>query len=244
MRVILDVIEGPQKSRQFVLDRHDTFIVGRSRFVHCSLPEDPALSLHHFLIEVNPPRCEVRDLGSTKGTFVNGRRVERMRLVSGDRIAAGTSIFQVGVEAHANDPRTVLRGAQGEPTRCAGCGIFAPPDFKAGDVTGWLCEHCRAAAAAMPQLVPHYTVLADLGRDAKGVVYKARHRQSGRLVALKLLAPECAPSSRSDIERFYREMSVISQLTHPTIVEVGMSRGQFWFAMEYVPGAIEPELML
>ena len=89
MRVILDVLQGPRKGRTFVFDRHDTFIVGRSRFVHCPMPEDSALSRDHFLIEINPPRCEIRDLGSTNGTFVNERRVERVRLSSGDRIAAG-----------------------------------------------------------------------------------------------------------------------------------------------------------
>jgi serine/threonine-protein kinase len=90
----------------------------------------------------------------------------------------------------------------------------------------------------MPQPVPHYTVLAELGRDPMGVVYKARHNQSGRMVALKLIAPESA-ATRSAIERFLREMSVISQLRHPNIVEWlehGMTRGQFWFAMEYVQG--------
>src|SRR5205823_8317100 len=43
----------------------------------------------------------------------------------------------------------------------------------------------------------------------------------------------------SAIDRFQREMSVISQLRHPNLVEFyeqGMSRGQFWFAMEYVAG--------
>src|ERR1700716_1027449 len=98
MRVILDVVQGPRKGRSFVFDKHDTFIVGRSRFVHCPMPEDSALSRDHFLIEINPPRCEIRDLGSTNGTFVNERRVERARLRSGDRIAAGQSIFQVRVE--------------------------------------------------------------------------------------------------------------------------------------------------
>src|SRR6478752_5528283 len=98
MRVILDAIEGPRKGRSFVFDHHDTFIVGRSRSVHCSMPEDTALSRDHFLIEISPPRCEIRDLGSTNGTFVNERRVERVRLNSGDRIAAGQSIFQVRVE--------------------------------------------------------------------------------------------------------------------------------------------------
>src|SRR6478672_11624103 len=98
MRVILDVLEGPRKGRSFMFDRHDTFIVGRSRFVHCSMPDDSALSRDHFLIEVNPPRCEIRDLGSTNGTYVNERQIERVRLNSGDLIAAGQSVFQVLVE--------------------------------------------------------------------------------------------------------------------------------------------------
>src|SRR5207248_9093628 len=96
--VILDVLQGPRKGRSFVFDRHDTFIVGRSRFVHCPMPEDSALSRDHFLIEINPPRCEIRDLGSTNGTYVNERRVERIRLKSGDRVAAGQSVFLVRVE--------------------------------------------------------------------------------------------------------------------------------------------------
>ena len=76
MRVILDVVQGPLKGRQFVLDRQDTYIVGRSRFVHCPMPEDMALSRDHFMIEINPPECELRDLGSTNGTFVNNHRVD------------------------------------------------------------------------------------------------------------------------------------------------------------------------
>lgn len=258
MRVILDVLEGPQQGRQFVFDRHDTFIVGRSRFVHCSVPEDSALSRDHFLIEVNPPRCEVRDLGSTNGTYVNERRIERVRLSSGDVIAAGQSVFQVrvegvpavavtpGVAVRATEPRTVTLGVNGTPIRCAGCGVVAPPDidiasgpdFRAGEQVEWLCELCRADVAAMPQPVPHYTTLRELGRGAMGVVYQARHNQTGRMVALKLIVPESA-AARSAIDRFLREMSVISQLKHANIVEwleQGMTRGQFWFAMEYVQG--------
>ena len=58
------------------------------------------------------------------------------------------------------------------------------------------------------------------------------------MVALKLIMPETA-TTRAAIDRFQREMSVISQLRHPNIVEwyeQGMTRGQFWFAMEYVVG--------
>jgi serine/threonine-protein kinase len=258
MRVILDVLEGPRRGRSFVFDRHDTFIVGRSRFVHCSMPEDSALSRDHFLIEINPPQCEVRDLGSTNGTFVNEQRVDRVRLRSGDRIAAGQSLF--GVRVEGTPPAggesgavseaasgTVTLGLNGPPITCASCGASAPDDVDlafvpdvtaAEEVFEWLCEVCRADMAAVPQPVPHYTTLRELGRGAMGVVYQARHNQTGRLVALKLIVPESA-AARSAVDRFLREMSVISQLKHPNIVEwleQGMTRGQFWFAMEYVQG--------
>ena len=262
MRVILDVLDGPRKGRTFVFDRHDTFIVGRSRYVHCSMPEDSALSRDHFLIEINPPRCEVRDLGSTNGTFVNERKVDRARLNSGDRIAAGQSLFQVRVEGLPTSGLEPLGdssattestsgthpfGHNGGPIRCISCGADAPvdvdvalgPDVSGGEPVEWFCDRCRADVAAVPQPVPHYTTLRELGRGAMGVVYQARHNQTGRLVALKLIVPESA-AARSAVDRFLREMSVISQLKHPNIVEwleQGMTRGQFWFAMEYVQGS-------
>jgi serine/threonine-protein kinase len=259
MRVILDVIQGPRSGRSFIFDRHDTFIVGRSRFVHCSMPEDSALSRDHFLIEIHPPRCEVRDLGSTNGTFVNEARVERARLKSGDQIAAGQSVFRVRVEGEplAALPSTppvpvpedspAEAGAAGLTVACSGCGQLAPPgiDIASGsnvdlrESITWICESCRAEAAIMPQPVPHYTTLREIGRGAMGVVYLAQHNQTGRKVALKLIVPESA-AARSAIERFLREMTVISQLKHPNIVEwleQGTAKGRFWFAMEYVAGS-------
>jgi pSer/pThr/pTyr-binding forkhead associated (FHA) protein len=253
MRVILDVVQGPRRGQSFVFDRHDTFIVGRSRFVHCPMPEDSALSRDHFLVEVNPPRCELRDLGSTNGTFVNDRKVDRVRLNPGDQISAGQSIFTIRIEGASSDGevgsrnRTVALGPGGaQVCICAGCGIKAPPgidvasdeDSSIGDSIQWLCDLCRGEIATSPQPVPTYTTIRQLGRGGMGVVFQARNNQTGRMVALKLIVPESA-ATRSAIDRFLREMSVISQLKHPNIVEwleQGMNRGQFWFTMEYVAG--------
>ena len=258
MRVILDVMQGPRRGQSFVFDRHETFIVGRSRFVHCPMPEDSALSRDHFLVEVDPPRCDLRDLGSTNGTFVNDQKVDRARLLAGDRVAAGSSLFVVRVEGSTwsapdfldqSDSResktaTVAIGPDGRPIACDACGAAAPPgvdvaseDGKAGPLH-WLCEACRSQVAASPQTFPGYTTIRQLGRGGMGVVFQARGNETGRMVALKLIVPESA-ATRSAIDRFLREMSVISQLKHPNIVEwleQGMTRGQLWFAMEYVAG--------
>jgi serine/threonine-protein kinase len=271
MRVILDVIQGPRKGRSFVIEGHDTFIVGRSRSVHCSMPEDGALSRDHFLVELSPSRCEVRDLGSTNGTYLNDRRVERDRLRTGDRIAAGSSLFLVRVEgltptapaplgavgsssagvvgdaaSRLTAEAPVVAGALG-PIRCSGCGRVAPAGIEVAGPTGpdlrdsvqWLCDNCRVEVAVTPQPVPQYTTLREIGRGAMGVVYLAQHNTTGQRCALKLIVPESA-AARSAIDRFLREMNVVSQLKHENIVEwlgQGMSQGRFWFAMEYVDGS-------
>ncbi len=263
MRVVLEAVQGPRAGRSFVFDHHDTFIVGRSRLVHCPIPEDQSLSRDHFLIEVHPPRCVLRDLGSTNGTLVNGTRVNQMSLCSGDQITAGSSTFSVRVEL-GTDEANEAGWAAGRRARvselgdvivrCAGCGLEAPSNVEVtraasgdqGATVHWLCDACRSGAIALPiQPVSHYTTLRQLGRGAMGVVYQARHNESGRMVALKLIVPESA-AARSAVERFLREMSVISQLKHPNIVEwleQGISRGQFWFAMEYVDGKNLEELV-
>jgi eukaryotic-like serine/threonine-protein kinase len=251
MQVILDVVHGPRNGASFVFDRHDTFIVGRSPYVHCAMPEDSALSRDHFLIEVNPPRCELRDLGSTNGTFVNDERVDRVPLAPGDRISAGQSVFVVRFESGTGQqdsipgPKTakITLNPPRHAVRCAGCGVLAPPsvaaDQEEDEAASWLCPLCRGEAASTPQPVPNYTTIRELGRGGMGVVYQAKHIPTGRMVALKLIVPESA-ATRTAIDRFLREMSVVSQLKHPNIVEwleQGMTRGQFWFTMEYVEGA-------
>ncbi|MFO0960325.1 MAG: protein kinase [Isosphaeraceae bacterium] len=264
MRVILEAVEGPRSGRSFIFDHHDMFIVGRSRLVHCPIPEDQALSRDHFLIEISPPRCELRDLGSTNGTMVNGRKVAQASLKSGDQITAGSSTFAVKVEASPEPTKDGSwgggrRASAGEmggvKVRCAVCGCEAPPEIEIalgsssdrGTTVHWLCDVCRTDIhePGLQQVVTHYTMIRELGRGAMGVVYQARHNQTGRMVALKLIVPESA-AARSAVDRFLREMSVISQLKHPNIVEwleQGITRGQFWFAMEYVEGKNLDELV-
>ncbi len=246
MRVILEVLQGSRKGRSFMFDRHDTFIVGRSRFVHCSMPEDMALSRDHFMVEINPPLCELRDLGSTNGTFVNNQRVDRIRLASGDLIAAGQSVFRVRVDqiplssSEAGSPSAPSSRSEADgqtAIKCTGCGTPAPQDLTiagplqddATEVVEWWCSFCRSELAALPQPVPHYTILREIGRSEVSVVYQARHNQTGQMVALKLIMPEMA-TTRTAIDRFCREMSVISQLQHPDNVE--------WYEQGDDPGTV------
>ena len=89
MKLVLEVVAGPHAGLRFAFDRHDTFLVGRAPKAHLCLPDDRHFSRHHFLLEFNPPRCYLRDLGSRNGTLVNGGRVKEALLKDGDRVITG-----------------------------------------------------------------------------------------------------------------------------------------------------------
>jgi serine/threonine-protein kinase len=84
-----------------------------------------------------------------------------------------------------------------------------------------------------------YLLLERLGEGGMGQVFKARGRQEGRVVALKLIRKE-QTSNRDTISRFHREIHIACQMSHPNIVgaiddvEVGGTR---FFVMEYVEGS-------
>jgi hypothetical protein len=93
-------------------------------------------------------------------------------------------------------------------------------------------------AALERALGAQYELLRLLGRGGMGAVYLARERSLDRLVAIKVLPPECAadPESR---ERFRREARTAAKLTHPNIVPLhafGEVEGMLYFVMGYVRG--------
>jgi WD40 repeat protein len=83
-----------------------------------------------------------------------------------------------------------------------------------------------AIAAAMPIQtagtypdIPGYEVLGILGRGGMGIVYKARHLDLDRLVALKmpLAGQEWDPT---ELIRFQREAEAAARLQHPHLVQI------------------------
>jgi serine/threonine protein kinase len=78
----------------------------------------------------------------------------------------------------------------------------------------------------------------EIGRGGMAVVYRAQDLELGRVVAVKLLAPELA---RNDVfrKRFASESRAAAAIDHPHIVPVfaaGESDGVLYIAMRYVEG--------
>src|SRR5262249_46044280 len=98
-------------------------------------------------------------------------------------------------------------------------------------------EGTGGGVASLPE-VPGYDVSAEIGRGGMGVVYRARQRGTGRLVALKMLRTDPGDGGEA-LTRFRPEIRAAGTLEHPNIVrvyEVGEQDGRPYFSMEYVDG--------
>jgi tRNA A-37 threonylcarbamoyl transferase component Bud32 len=82
-----------------------------------------------------------------------------------------------------------------------------------------------------------YEVMEELGRGGMGVVYRAREKSLGRIVALKKVL--MAQTHPSILARFQQEARAAAALDHPGIVplfRVGEMDGQPFFTMAYIDG--------
>ncbi len=94
-------------------------------------------------------------------------------------------------------------------------------------------------------LLGPYTLLEPVATGGMGHIYKAKHRQSGKTVAVKVIRKD----RRGDIKalsRFRREVQAMAQLRHPNIVtlcdvsEFGVAH---YYAMEFVDGVDLEEII-
>jgi serine/threonine-protein kinase len=83
-----------------------------------------------------------------------------------------------------------------------------------------------------------YLFLERLGEGGMGQVFKALHRQIGRVDAVKVIRKDRL-NNPATLRRFQREVAATTRLDHPNIVrafEYGQADERWYFAMEYVAG--------
>lgn len=85
----------------------------------------------------------------------------------------------------------------------------------------------------------HYRILEEIGRGGMGVIYRARHAPSRRIVALKRVLGYHS-DSRDTLVRFSREATAAASLDHPNILpiyDVGVTQdGLPFFSMKFATG--------
>ena len=83
-----------------------------------------------------------------------------------------------------------------------------------------------------------YRIAGLLGRGGMGEVYRATDLTLGQAVALKFL-PEAAARDDRALARFYNEVRMARQVTHPNVCrvyDIGQIDGLHYISMEYVDG--------
>lgn len=235
--------------KTFVFTAHDIFVFGRMDDCHSCIPDDPLVSRHHFILEVNPPLACLRDLGSLNGTYVNGkkcgarekgetpeqgakRRYPEVTLKHGDRIKVGRTELEVSILQPKEPPRHRADPALGDisllsPEQLARI-LFGSPENAASKLE-----------------IPGCKIEAEIGRGGFGAVYRARRIADGKTVAVKVMLSRVDADDEA-IEKFRREVDVTAQLRHPNIVSVfdsGAAGAAFYFIMEFCDGGSAGDLM-
>lgn len=102
--VFLRAERGASQGQVFNLSSGGTLLIGREG-ADVVIDETKISRKHAEISLLGPDAYFIRDLASTNGTFVNGRRVtDKVPLKSGDRIRIGDTVFGFYVVAGALAP--------------------------------------------------------------------------------------------------------------------------------------------
>jgi two-component system, cell cycle response regulator len=96
------VLSGSNVGEMYRIDK-DAIVVGRGDRVDVRLVDD-GISREHIRLSKTGESIELEDLGSTNGTYCNGRRVQRQLLAEGDKILLGsTTILKFSYQDKLDD---------------------------------------------------------------------------------------------------------------------------------------------
>jgi serine/threonine protein kinase len=135
--------------------------------------------------------------------------------------------------SNAEPQKTVLlsdmvggsRGTDGSKTR-------------ASSTENFQLSNLNLTSSSLAALSQRYDILSEAGHGNMGNVYKARDRETGETVALKLIKPEIA-SDQVMTERFKNELLFARKITHKNVCRVyefNRIGGIAYTSMEFVEG--------
>lgn len=214
MKYQLSVIAGPESGRHFALEAGQTLKIGRGHASDTQI-NDPCMSRVHCAVEMASEGVAITDQGSSTGTFVNGKQVEKVMLSPGDVIQVGDSKIRLQVEGAQE--HSTLPGRQANRKATA---FSVPMQSLVGETLG------------------HFRLDDIISKGHAGMVFKGYDTKNERIVAVKVLAPEYG-QSEEEKQRFVRAMKTMLPIQHEHIVQLyaaGKHGPHCWAAMEYVEG--------
>ncbi len=234
MAVFLRIVKGSTPSRRSVLEEGRPVVLGRSKTADVTV-DDPLLSRAHCRVELSDGVCTLVDLNSSNGTQVNGEWARECRLLSGDLIRMGTTVFRV----EFGPLETELSVSPTSLLFCTRC-YRAVPSENAGtgtDQADFVCMQCLLGSQLQSDMLPGIELLDKISDGQMGPVYKARHLRLQREIAVKFILPQ--RSNNKQLDLFLREAKVYGRLYHPNIVEMldaTEHRGVYYIVTEFIEG--------
>jgi hypothetical protein len=235
--------------------------IGRSAHNDLCLPQR-FVSAWHGLIEFDPQGVRYTDLGSTNGTLLNGSPVEPRSAVlvePGSEMAIGRLRFTLPpreggeleppIRASAAPEEDFPATAPEEDFPATVHPAGPEPLLAPGGITAMMKKLAAVPMEDFEQawrriLVPgavigRFELLREVGRGSFGVVFEAKDRQLGRLVAFKAVKSgrESQVMFRQDL--LQKEAEAVAQLNHPNIVslhDVGTCESGPYLIMELLRG--------
>ena len=104
MEVSLEITSGPQAGETFPLRSNRQVQIGRGPDPEISVSTDPLVSELHFAFWWDEGGCRIEDLRSTRGTLLNGQKINQAAVHNGDKIVAGQTQFIVRIKPDPGMP--------------------------------------------------------------------------------------------------------------------------------------------
>ncbi|MFO0934770.1 MAG: FHA domain-containing serine/threonine-protein kinase [Planctomycetota bacterium] len=198
---------------------------------------DMKVSKDHFELHHDGTATQIRDLGSSHGTLLNGQRVDGVRPINpGDEIRVGLTVLRAlsdgpgDADVKPVEPLPTGAATQTTTAATAANGGAAAPKAAGGKpaVNDPLVNTTLAG----------YRILQRVGAGGMGSVYRAEQLSLHREVALKVLAEKLVSDS-AFVDQFVNEARAAGQLNHPNVVQVydvGHADGRHYFSMEFIHG--------
>jgi hypothetical protein len=207
---------------------------------------DCQLRLSTFAVE--PRHAEVVVTGSNKvvltdlsegKTWVNGMAVQTTELSPGAMVRVGRAELMLRPPRQTPLPTPVSV----EPTlhRATPLGVpTAAADLIEPEPASLLAAPARSDQLAVGSVIgERYEVTARLAAGGMGEVYKARHVELGKSMAVKVMRPELS-ADPAFVARFKREAIATGGIGQMNIVDISdfgrTADGRFYFVMEYLDG--------
>ena len=94
-KFVVQIVEGPSQGKRLALPSHESLVMGRKPECAFVLGGDDKVSGRHCELVFEKGVLILRDLGSTNGTRVDGKKIEEIPISHGDRFMVGRIMLEV-----------------------------------------------------------------------------------------------------------------------------------------------------